>query len=74
MIVKEHNIDISSLKGLDIGLMTSVLLDYMHLVCFGVGGRLIFLKIKGKVSMGSSFTNYQQLFVTIDFGGVGWNK
>ncbi|XP_070205914.1 uncharacterized protein [Littorina saxatilis] len=44
MIDEEHHV---ALSRLEIGLVSHVVLDYMHLVCLGVMRRLIFLWMKG---------------------------
>lgn len=47
MIDEDHHTGVSPLKHLGVGLVTSFVLDYMHLVCLGVVRKLIYLWIKG---------------------------
>jgi len=47
MIDEDHHMGDSPLKGLSVGLVTSFVLDYMHLVRLDVVRRLIYLWIKG---------------------------
>lgn len=47
MVDEEHHTGSSPLKELGVGLVTSFVLDYMHLVCLGVVRKLIFLWLKG---------------------------
>lgn len=47
----EHHRDTSILECLNIGMVTQVPVDYMHLVCLGVTKRLIQFWIKGNASI-----------------------
>ena len=47
IIDEDHHTGVSPLKDLGVGLVTSFVLDYMHLVCLGVVRKLIYLWIKG---------------------------
>lgn len=44
---QQHQLSASPLNDLGIGLVTSFVLDYMHLVCLGAMRKLIFLWLKG---------------------------
>ena len=44
---EEHQVGVSPLNELGVGLVTSFVLDYMHLVCLGAVRRLLFLWLKG---------------------------
>lgn len=47
MVDEGHHTGVFPLNNLGIGLVTSFVLDYMHLVCLGVVRKLIYLWIKG---------------------------
>lgn len=47
MVYEEHQVDVSPLNKLGVGLVSSFVLDYMHLVCLGVMRKLIYLWLKG---------------------------
>jgi len=44
---EEHQVGVSPLSELDVGLVSSFVLDYMHLVCLGAMCQLIYLWLKG---------------------------
>ncbi|XP_046554432.1 uncharacterized protein LOC124263771 [Haliotis rubra] len=52
MADEEHHLFRSPLNQLSIGMVTQFPLDYMHLVCLGVMKKLLFLWMKGPVSVG----------------------
>ncbi|CAI5682040.1 unnamed protein product [Oreochromis niloticus] len=47
MAYKEHQVGVSPLNELGVGLVSGFVLDYMHLVCLGVMRKLIYLWLKG---------------------------
>lgn len=47
----EHHITTSFLEDLNIGMVSQIPLDYMHLICLGVMKRLITFWIKGKMNI-----------------------
>lgn len=47
MNYKEHQLGVSPLNELGVGLVSGFVLDYMHLVCLGVMRKLIYLWLKG---------------------------
>lgn len=46
-----HNKDRSPFLSLEVGMLTSFQLDYMHLVCLGVTRRLLLIWLKGDLSV-----------------------
>jgi hypothetical protein len=50
MLDSEHHREKSTLSKLNVGLVTHVCLDYMHLVCLGIMRRLILLWMRGPLS------------------------
>lgn len=50
MLDEEHHRDMSPLRELGVGLVTSFVLDYMHLVCLGIVRKLVSLWVKGPLT------------------------
>lgn len=46
MLKEQHHHDASPLQELGVGLVTSFVLDYMHLVCLGIVSKLVSLWVK----------------------------
>jgi len=58
---QQHQLSASPLNDLGIGLVTSFVLDYMHLVCLGTMCKIIFLWLKGPLKCRQA----SKLFVAI---------
>lgn len=50
VVYEEHQVRASPLNELGVGLVSSFVLDYMHLVCLGVMRKLIYLWLKGPLT------------------------
>lgn len=51
MVYEGHQLGVSPLNELGVGLVSGFVLDYMHLVCLGVMRKLIYLWFKGPSEM-----------------------
>jgi hypothetical protein len=52
MVHEDHNRGPTPLSCLPVGLVSSFILDYMHLVCLGVMRRMVHYWLKGPIAAG----------------------
>jgi len=58
---RDHHVGISPLVDLKLGMVSQVVLDYMHLTCLGVTRKLIFLWLNGPLSVKLSAKQVKEL-------------
>ncbi|ODM87014.1 hypothetical protein Ocin01_19668, partial [Orchesella cincta] len=63
---KDHHVGISPLVNCTLGMVSQIVLDYMHLACLGVMRKLVFLWLSGPVSVKLSVKQVREVSLRLE--------